>query len=75
MTLTRRVITLHGYMIGELIDLQNETIKTLEESLLRRIKSIVIGDRDMLNDKIVIEYHEKNDIEYLNTKIHVKCFI
>lgn len=61
-------------MIGELIDLQNEIIKILKESLLRRIKPIVIGDRAMLNDKIVIEYHEKNDIEYLNTKIHVKLF-
>lgn len=50
-------------VIGNMEDL----INVLKETPLRKIRPIVVGDRAMLNDKIVVAYHERDDMDYLGT--------
>ena len=50
-------------VIGNMQDL----INVLKETPLRRMRPIVVGDRAMLNDKIVVAYHERDDMDYLGT--------
>lgn len=42
-----------------------DIVAVLKETPLKKIRPIVVGDRAMLNDKIIVEYHKRDDMDYL----------
>lgn len=44
-----------------------DIINTLKETSLSKLRPLIVGDRAMLNDKIIVAYHERNDIDFLGT--------
>lgn len=49
------------------VDNMEDVIKTLKETSLSKLRPLMVGDRAMLNEKIVVAYHERNDIDFLGT--------
>lgn len=50
-------------VIGNMEDIMS----ALKETSLKKIRPLVVGDRAMLNEKIVIAYHDRDDMDYLGT--------
>ena len=44
-----------------------DIIKTLKQTSLNNLRPLIVGDRAMLNDKIAVAYHERNDMDFLGT--------
>jgi transposase len=49
------------------INNMEDIINTLKRTSLSNLRPLIVGDRAMLNDKIVVAYHERNDIDFLGT--------
>ena len=49
------------------VDNMDEIIRTLKQTNLNKSRPLIVGDRAMLNDKIAVAYHERNDIDFLGT--------
>jgi transposase len=45
----------------------DDIIKILKQTSLNKFRPLIVGDRAMLNDKIAIAYHERDDIDFLGT--------
>ena len=49
------------------VDNMEDIINTLKQTSLSKFRPLIVGDRAMLNDKIAVAYHERNDIDFLGT--------
>jgi transposase len=49
------------------INNMEDIINTLKQTSLTNFRPLVVGDRAMLNDKIAIAYHLRDDIDFLGT--------
>lgn len=44
---------------------RDDIVNLLKETSLKKIRPIVVGDRAMLNNKIIAVYHKRADMDYL----------
>jgi transposase len=49
------------------INNMEQVINTLKQTSLSKLRPLIVGDRAMLNDKIVAAYHQRNDMDFLGT--------